>query len=229
MDRPISVLVVDDDDTLRETCAQYLQSFGFDVHSEGRGERALDTLRRRTFDILVVDLYLPGSSGMDILTDAVERYPRSKVILMTGNPSVESSHRALEAGAFDFLPKPFSATHLEILVDRAVQSIEDDRNAEVPESASVPRKATAPTRAESIVEQVGDYGLLAESKALRNVIDLARRVARTDASVFITGESGNGKELIANFIHANSRRNGDPWVPVNCAAITDSLMESEMF
>ncbi|NNK61791.1 MAG: sigma-54-dependent Fis family transcriptional regulator, partial [Gemmatimonadetes bacterium] len=210
-------------------CAQYLQGFGFDVHAESRGERALDSLRRRCFDILVVDLYLPGSSGMDILTDAIERYPHSKVILMTGNPSVESSHRALEAGAFDFLPKPFSATHLEILVDRAVQSIEDDRAAEPDVPSVEPRKPRASTPADAIVEQVGDYGLLAESKALRNVIDLARRVARTDASVFITGESGTGKELIAHFIHANSRRKVDPWVPVNCAAIPESLMESEMF
>ena len=231
MDQPISVFVVDDDDTLRETCAQYLESFGFEVTSEGRGERALDTIRRRAFDILVVDLYLPGSSGMDILEDAVERYPRSKVILMTGNPSVESSHKALEAGAFDFLPKPFSATHLEILVDRAVQAIEDDRAAATSgPAAQAPRQpARAPHASDAIVEQVGEHGLLAESKALKNVVDLARRVARTDASVFITGESGTGKELIAQFIHANSRRGGEPWVPVNCAAIPESLMESEMF
>lgn len=213
MDRQYSVLVVDDDDTLRETCAQYLQSFGFDVTSEGRGEKAVELVRRRRFDILLIDLYLPGSSGMDILTESVERYPDSKVVLMTGNPSVESSHRALEAGAFDFLPKPFSATHLEILVDRAVQAIGEDACGTDPE----------------MVEAVGDSGLLAESRALKNIVDLARRVARTDASVFITGESGTGKELIAQFIHANSPRRDQPWVPVNCAAIPESLMESEMF
>lgn len=222
MDRQYSVLVVDDDDTLRETVAQYLQSFGFDVTREGRGEKAVELVRRRRFDILVIDLYLPGSSGMDILVEAVERYPESKVVLMTGNPSVESSHRALEAGAFDFLPKPFSATHLEILVDRAVQSIEEDRAAG---SSTAATTATDP----DLVESVGDHGLLAESRALKNIVDLARRVARTDASVFITGESGTGKELIAQFIHANSPRRDKPWVPVNCAAIPESLMESEMF
>lgn len=222
MDRSYSVLVVDDDDTLRETCAQYLQSFGFDVSKTGRGESALELVRRRRFDILLVDLYLPGSSGMDILVEAVERHPGVRVILMTGNPSVESSHRALEAGAFDFLPKPFSATHLEILVDRAIQSMADERSP----AGGTKRKACPD---EGIVEQVGDYGLLAESKALRNVVDLARRVARTDASVFITGESGTGKELIAQFIHSNSPRKSEPWVPVNCAAVPESLMESEMF
>jgi DNA-binding NtrC family response regulator len=221
MEQSYSVLVVDDDDTLRETCAQYLLSFGFDVSKAARGEKALEMVRRRAYDILVVDLYLPGSSGMDILVEAVERHPRSKVILMTGNPSVETSHRALEAGAFDFLPKPFSATHLEILVDRAVQALEE---------GGAPPRAGAPTpKASTVVENVGESGLLAESHALRNVVDLARRVARTDASVFITGESGTGKELIAQFIHANSPRREKPWVPVNCAAIPESLMESEMF
>lgn len=221
MERSYSVLVVDDDDTLRETCAQYLESFGFEVTKTGRGEKALEMVRRRAFDILVVDLYLPGSSGMDILVEAVERHPHAKVVLMTGNPSVESSHRALEAGAFDFLPKPFSATHLEILVDRAVQALQEEGTARA--------DAAAAAEPDGIVEQVGDHGLLAESKAMRNLVDLARRVARTDASVFITGESGTGKELIAQFIHANSPRHDKPWVPVNCAAIPESLMESEMF
>ena len=221
MEQSYSVLVVDDDDTLRETCAQYLLSFGFDVSKAARGEKALEMVRRRAYDILVVDLYLPGSSGMDILIESVERHPRSKVILMTGNPSVETSHRALEAGAFDFLPKPFSATHLEILVDRAVQALE--------ETGAAPRAGSPTPQSSAIVEHVGESGLLAESQALRNVIDLARRVARTDASVFITGESGTGKELIAQFIHANSPRREKPWVPVNCAAIPESLMESEMF
>lgn len=221
MKQSYSVLVVDDDDTLRETCAQYLMSFGFDVSKAARGEKALEMVRRRAYDILVVDLYLPGSSGMDILVESVERHPRSKVILMTGNPSVETSHRALAAGAFDFLPKPFSATHLEILVDRAVQALE--------ESGGAPRVGAPAPKDTTIVEHVGEAGLLAESQALRNVVDLARRVARTDASVFITGESGTGKELIAQFIHANSPRREKPWVPVNCAAIPESLMESEMF
>lgn len=221
MARPYTVLVVDDDDTLLETVAHYLESFGFQVTRESRGEKAIERLRHRRFDILVVDLYLPGSSGMTVLTEAVERHPTSKVVLMTGNPTVESSHRALRAGAFDFLPKPFSATHLEILVDRAVQAIEEERK-------GPPENGVDPA-ADAVTASVGDHGLLAESKAMKNIVDLARRVARTDASVFITGESGTGKELVAQFIHAASPRRDRPWVAVNCAALPESLMESEMF
>jgi DNA-binding NtrC family response regulator len=136
---------------------------------------------------------------------------------MTGKPSVESSVKALRAGAWDYLPKPFSATHFEILVGRAAHAVVVAR-----ESAGEPQ----PDPLESLGDQIRLYG---NSAALRNVVELATKVARTDASVFITGESGTGKEVIAQYIHLQSRRNSRELVPVNCAAIPEALLESEMF
>jgi DNA-binding NtrC family response regulator len=112
----IRILIVDDERTLRESCASVLQMDGFHVTLIGRGEEALEAVRRRKFDIILVDLYMSQSSGMDILRSALELNPDSIVVVMTGNPSVTSSIEALRAGAWDYLPKPFSATHLQVLI-----------------------------------------------------------------------------------------------------------------
>lgn len=217
----VDVLVVDDESTLRNTCRAFLEGFGYNVTAVERADDAVALLKRRSFHICLLDLYMPQMSGLELLEIARELHPESKVVMMTGNPSVETSDEALRAGAFDYIPKPFSATHLEILVDRAVQSLE--------EGAPAPsREAPASTRTEPLLDE-GESLILGQSKAFQNVVELARRVASTDASVFITGESGTGKEVIAQFIHRNSARRDQPLVEVNCAAIPESLFESEMF
>ena len=219
----VDVLVVDDESTLRNTCRAFLEGFGYNVTAVERAEDAVALLKRRSFHICLLDLYMPQMSGLELLHIARDLHPDSRVVMMTGNPSVETSDEALRAGAFDYIPKPFSATHLEILVDRAVQSLEED----VP-ARSRPESPAAATRAEPLLDE-GESLILGESKAFQNVVELARRVASTDASVFITGESGTGKEVIAQFIHQNSARRDQPLVEVNCAAIPESLFESEMF
>jgi DNA-binding NtrC family response regulator len=136
---------------------------------------------------------------------------------MTGNPSVESSVTALREGAWDYLPKPFSATHFQILVGRAAHAVIVARESrQITESVPPAGEAHGPK-------------LLGDSKAFRHVLEVATKVARTDASVFITGESGTGKEVIAQYIHSHSRRASRELVPVNCAAIPETLLESEMF
>lgn len=225
----IDVLVVDDETTLRTTCCAFLEGFGYNVTSVERAEDALDLLKRRSFQILLLDLYMPQHSGLDLLRKARELHPESRVIMMTGNPSVETSDEALEEGAFDYLPKPFSATHLEILVDRAVQSLEmDEAPAATPKRRNGKGSGSASTET-GVVAQAGKVPIIGDSKVFRNVVELARRVAATDASVFITGESGTGKELIAQYIHHHSPRREQALVEVNCAAIPESLFESEMF
>ncbi len=213
----IEILIVDDEHSLRESCASLLKSEGFAVTVCGRGDEALRIVRRQRFDILLLDLYMSQMSGLDIMRAALETSPDSLAIIMTGNPSVSSSVTALRDGAWDYLPKPFSATHFQILVGRAAHAVVVAR-----ESGDIVKEAgDAP--------EGGAVPLIGDSAAFRQVLEVASKVARTDASVFITGESGTGKELIAQYIHRHSRRASRELVPVNCAAIPETLLESEMF
>ena len=216
----LRILVVDDDRTLREGCVSVLQMDGHAVTSTGRGEEALDLVRRRRFDLILVDLFMPAVSGMEVLKAAVEAHKGVIVVVMTGTPSVQSSIDALRAGAWDYLPKPFSASHLQVLVGRAAHAAA---------AASTAREAVKPS---ALVTQNGageSMALLGVSPAFRKAVELAQKVAATDASVMISGESGTGKEMIAQFIHKHSRRAQRKLVPVNCAALPDNLLESEMF
>ncbi len=216
--RSIRILIVDDESTLRESCASVLKVEGFDVSSAGRGEEARDLLQRRRFDLAMVDLYMSQVSGMELLRTGLKANPDMLVIVMTGNPSVASSIEALKAGAWDYLPKPFSAPQLQTLLGRAAHTVLVGRESRELEEELRKRHGHS--------ERVN---LIGDSPAIRQVVDLARRVARTDASVFITGESGTGKEMIAQFIHHHSRRSSRTMVAVNCAALPEALLESEMF
>jgi two-component system, NtrC family, response regulator AtoC len=214
----ITILVVDDEDTLRESCASVLGAEGFDVSVCGKGREARTLLQRRAFDIVLLDLHMGQVSGMDLLAVCLESHPETIIIIMTGNPSVASSIDALREGAWDYLPKPFAASHLQILIGRAAHAVMVARES----------RATAGTRG-TAAEPGETSGLLGTSEAFRRVLALARKVAATDASVFISGESGTGKEQIAQFIHQNSRRSSRQLVAVNCAALPDALLETEMF
>lgn len=216
----LRILVVDDDRTLREGCVSVLQMDGHTVASTGRGEEALEFVRRRKFDLVLVDLYMTPISGMEVLRAAVEAHKGVIVVVMTGNPTVASSIEALRAGAWDYLPKPFSASHLQVLVGRAAHA------------AAATRADREVIKPAGLVTQSGSgetMALLGVSPSFRKAVDLAQKVAATDASVMISGESGTGKEMIAQFIHKHSRRTQRKLVPVNCAALPDNLLESEMF
>ena len=214
----IRVLVVDDDRTLRESCAKFLEIEGYNVTVARQGDEALQFLKQRNFHILLLDLYMSGVPGMDLLRAALEKNPDTIVIVMTGHPSVQSSIEALRAGAWDYLPKPFSATHLQVLIGRAAHAVIVGRETRELD-LEMERRPGAGDR----------VTVLGSSPAFRKVIELARKVAPTDASVFLTGESGTGKELIAQFIHYHSRRHSRPLVAINCAALPETLLESEMF
>ncbi|HET9134063.1 MAG TPA: sigma-54 dependent transcriptional regulator [Gemmatimonadales bacterium] len=213
----IRLLIVDDERTLRESCASVLRGEGYQVMLAARGDEALDLVRRRPFDLILVDLFMNQVSGLQILEAALATNPDTLVVVMTGNPSVSSSIEALRAGAWDYLPKPFSATHLQVLIGRASHAVLKAREA-------------ADLRQQVARQQEGDGpALIGISPSFRRAVELARKVAATDASVFISGESGTGKEVIAQFIHQHSRRARKALVPINCAALPEPLLESEMF
>lgn len=210
-------LIVDDDRTLREGCASVLRAEGIIVEVTARGEEAIQMINRSRFDIMLVDVYLEPVSGIDVLKAVMATAPSTLVVLMTGNPSVDSSIEAMKIGAWDYLPKPYSGTQLQLLVGRAAHAVSARRERETPVgSGSV---------------SLGSNGsvLLGTSPAFRTATELARRAAPTNASVMIVGETGTGKEVIAQYIHHHSRRARKRLVPINCAAIPEQLLESEMF
>src|SRR5467141_457356 len=214
----IRILIVDDERELRDSCASVLQYDGYQVTTCSRGEEARDLLKRNKFDIVLLDLYLPEISGMRLLQHCLDTHPDTIVIMITGNPSVDSSLEALRAGAWDYLPKPFSGTHLQILIGRASHAVVVARESQVLQAAFASEHGNSDR-----------VTVLGASPAFRQTMALARRVAATDASAFITGESGCGKELIAQFIHHHSRRSSRQLVAVNCAALPEPLLESELF
>jgi DNA-binding response OmpR family regulator len=188
--RSLKILIIDDERTLRESCRTFLESEGYPVDVCGKGKEALDVVTRRPFDIILIDQYMADVPGTELLQACLARNPDTIAIVMTGNPSVQSSIEMLRAGAWDYLTKPFSATQLQILIGRAANTVLVARESQ--------------EQADAVAKQYGNsekVTVLGVAPTFRSVIEQARQVARTDASVFLTGESGTGKELIAQFIH----------------------------
>ena len=211
----IRILVVDDDRSTIQNCTSILGEAGYDVEEERKGQEAIARLKRGDIDVLLVDQRMPNTDGFEVLGAAQEHSPDTLSIVMTGYASAEASVEAAQAGAWDYLPKPFTATQLLVLVGRAAHRL------------SRLRQLSASEEDGFLVD--GEVQVLGVSDVMRRVVKRALKVAPTDAAVFITGESGTGKELIAKFIHAESRRHSQPFVPVNCAALPGELLESEMF
>jgi DNA-binding NtrC family response regulator len=214
-DTPITVLIVDDEELLVKSCGQILSSEGYTVLSEGRGRAALDTVRRQRPDIVLTDLMLPDMDGLQLLKDVKKLAPETLVVMITGFATVDSSVEAIRAGAYDYIPKPFTATQLRILIGRAASQVQLVRD-------------NAQLR-DQLKKHYSFENIIGTSESIHKVFSVVSRVAPTDASVFISGESGTGKELIARAIHANSRRAARAFMAINCAALPDHLLESELF
>jgi two-component system, NtrC family, response regulator len=212
-----SVLIVEDDDGLRR---QYRWAFsGLRISLAGTREEAADTLRQGVFAVAIVDLGLPPSpddpsEGLATLALIREKSPETKIIVATGQGSRENALRAIELGAFDFFEKPVEPEVLQLIVDRARRQF--DLESEI--------RRLAEERRSSPVD-----GIVASSPEMMSVLRTIEKVAHTDVAVLLLGESGTGKELLAQAIHALSERAKGPFVPISCAAIPETLLESELF
>ena len=209
------VLVVDDQRNMRVTTAIVLRQAGFEVAEAESGAAAMERLGAEPFDVVLTDLRMGDVDGMAVLRGALEISPSVQVIVMTAYGSIESAVEAVRLGAYDYLTKPFKEEELRVRVEKAVEK----------------RRLLGEVSllAGDFRRRYGLENVVGRSPALREVHDRAVRVAPTDATVLLTGESGTGKELVARAIHAGSRRGTHPFVPVNCAAITETLLESELF
>jgi len=210
------VLVVDDDPTIRQTVAEVLIRQGYDVRQAEDGGGALRQAREHPFALILLDLRLPDVNGLEIMPRLLELDDRALVVVMTAYPEVRTAISSLKAGAYDYLNKPFELDDLRGLVQRALEA----RRLR----SEVEQLRASTRRAQPLEELVGD------SPEFHHLIEFTRRIAAAGRSpVLIRGESGTGKEKVAQAIHAFSPRAAGPWITVNCSAISEGLMESEMF
>jgi DNA-binding NtrC family response regulator len=216
MTNPIgSILVVDDELEMRQYLKELLEEEQYHVAVASDGHEALRNLENESFPVVLTDLRMKGMNGLGLLDQAVRRHPESNLIIMTAFGTVESAVEAMKQGAFDYLTKPIKAEELLVVVGRAL------RDAQL-------RQEVRQLRQQVSREYAFDQ-ILGRSKSMKEIFDLIRRVADTQTNILITGESGTGKELVAKAIHFNSQRKSGPFVPVNCAAIPELLLESELF
>ncbi len=216
MTNPVgSILIVDDELEMRQYLKELLEEERFHVAVASDGHEALRHLENESFSVVLTDLRMKGMDGLGLLEQVVRLHPESNLIIMTAFGTVESAVEAMKQGAFDYLTKPIKSEELLLVVGRAL------RDAQL-------RQEVRQLRQQVSREYAFDQ-ILGRSKSMKEIFDLIRRVADTQTNILITGESGTGKELVAKAIHFNSQRKTGPFVPVNCAAIPELLLESELF
>ncbi len=209
------ILVVDDEEIVRESLGGWLEKDGYTVAACPDGRSALDKLKGERWSIMVVDLKMPGMDGLQVLEEAKKLQPDIAVVIMTAYATVDTAVSAMKMGAYDYLVKPFDPEELSIMMQKIVS-----QQSLVRENA-VLRQA--------LKQEYRFRDLLSKSPAMQGVFELARTAAKSNSTILVLGESGTGKEVLARAIHAESLRADGPFVAVSCAALTETLLESELF
>jgi DNA-binding NtrC family response regulator len=210
-----AILLVDDDPVFRATMSALLSDEGYAVSSVTTGAEALDMVRARPFDLVISDIRMPGMSGLELLPEILSLRPDLLVLMVTGYATIENAIDAMRHGAFDFVRKPCPHDEFLLKVERAIERARADAERLL-------------LRAQ--LDELAGFGrIVGKSAAIRHVLHMVRQVAETDSTVLVRGETGTGKELVARAIHDLSARADRPFVAVNCAALTETLLESEFF
>lgn len=212
---PGDVLIVDNNEDHAQTVADALEGLGFRCRVATSGQDGVAMLDEQPFDVVVTDLVMNDVDGLGILSHAKQEQPYTEVILITGHGSISSAVTAMREGAFNYLLKPLDLGHLRAVVQRAAESARLRRD-----NVELQRR---------LDERFGFQGVIGDSPQMRQVIEKLKRIAPTDVSVLILGETGTGKELVAQAIHQNSPRKNKPFVALNCAALSENILESELF
>ncbi len=209
------ILVIDDDESLRRVLEYNLAQEGYAVLTAASGEQGLDLLRREGADVVVTDVRMAGMDGLQVMERVRKQDPNIQVIILTAFGTIEMAVEAMRAGAFHYISKPFNRDELKLTISKALQLKDLERQNVV--------------LRQELQSRIGLDNIIAESPPMRHILEMVERVAPTETTVLILGESGTGKELIARAIHHNSPRTEGPFVAVNCAAIPENLLESELF
>jgi len=212
---PERVLVIDDDEIVREVLVEHLENEGHVVVACSNGYRGLEIFKNEKFDLVILDLIMPGINGLEVLKEIKRFSPPTVAILITAFGSIENAVDAMRAGAFDYITKPFNLADVSFAVKRGLGVSKLEK-----ENINLKRQ---------LKNRYGFENIIGDSNAMQSIYSLVDKVAPTDSTVLILGESGTGKELIANIIHCNSERNSKPIVTVNCSAIPHELLETELF
>ena len=208
------ILIVDDERSMRDVLSIMLRRGGYGVSVASDGEEAIAHIDKELFDLVITDLKMPKAGGLDVLRAVKESSPESVVLIITAFASTESAVEAMKLGAYDYLTKPFQVDEVQLIVRNALE-----KRRLSTENMLLKREGAGPSPAQ----------IIGESEPMRKVFEMVRKVADTKSNVLISGESGTGKELIARAIHNNSGRSRLPFVTVNCSAMPEPLLESELF
>src|SRR3990172_7810805 len=209
------ILVVEDNDVLRTSVVQALQENSHIVSEVGDGEEAMERLQEESYDVVLTDMRMPKRSGLEVLKFAKNINDLTVVIVMTAFGTIESAVEAMKNGAYDYIQKPFELEELEVKINRALDHRRESTVLKIIKSQS------------GILLEYNN--IVGNSTQIKKILEIVRKIAKSNASVLITGETGTGKELIAALVHYNSLRAKQSFVKVNCAALQENLLESELF
>ncbi len=215
MKKRAKILIVDDEAIIRESFHDWLSDAGYQVFTAENGFQALEIIERERLGIVIADLVIPGMDGIELMKKAKEIIPNMGVIIITAYGSIPTAIAAMREGAYDYIEKPFCPERVELLIEKIVE-----HQGLIEENLSLHQKLEERYRFENII---------AKSAPMQRVIEVIKIVAKSNATILITGESGTGKELVARAIHSQSQRRDKPFIAVSCAALPESLLESELF